>query len=380
MEIFITGTRALALLRESRRGEAPPIRAVSNTPSSRLAGQTLPLDRLSLIAPVAFAGVSDSRPIDVVVQNKSDRIRVSGVRSHICKTSRRQSFVRLAVSAQRLVASGLPENLEIYLDSACRCFLVFAQTLSRLVRSGRIGRSEAILRLLVLGSELCGTYARDPGNPRKGKVAFGLPSATSSDELRCYLAACEGAEGISLARDAASYLVNDFRSPLEAEFYYALTLPPRLGGLSFPKPLVNTPLNAENHASPDPPSHEHATASQQNKGHAIHHNILTPDLHWPLADLGLVVEIDGYAYHSDKEAFLDDRLRDQDYGALGFQVLRATYANASSREELEGFLALVINASAQKLPATCLANLRRNLKSARASELREQLVSIFTAR
>jgi hypothetical protein len=163
MEIFITGTRALALLRESRRGEAPPIRAVSNTPSSRLEGQALPLDRLSLVAPVALADVSDSRPLDIVVQSKSDRIRSGCMRSHVCKTLHKQSCGRLAVSAQRLKASGLPEDLEIYLDSACRCFLVFAQTLSRLMRSGRIGRSEAILCLLVLGSELCGTYARDPG-------------------------------------------------------------------------------------------------------------------------------------------------------------------------------------------------------------------------
>jgi hypothetical protein len=302
------------------------------------------------------------------------------MRSHVCKTLHKQSCGRLAVSAQRLKASGLPEDLEIYLDSACRCFLVFAQTLSRLMRSGRIGRSEAILRLLVLGSELCGTYARDPGNPRKGEIAFGLPSATSSDELRGYLATCEGAKAIPLARDAASCLVDGFRSPLEAEFYYALTLPPRLGGLGFPKPLVNTPLITENHASPAPLSHEHVAVSQRSAGHATHHSILTPDLHWPLADLGLVIEVDGYAYHSDKATFLDDRLRDQDYGALGFQVLRATYANASSRKELEDFLALVINASAQKIPATSLANLRRNLRNARTSELREQLVSVFAAR
>lgn len=380
MEIFITGTRALALLRESRRGDAPPIRAASHTPSGHLERQALPLDRLSLIAPVALADVSDSQPIEVVVQNKSDRIRASGVCSHVCKTSHQQSFVRLAVSAQRLVASGLPDNLEIYLDSACRCFLVFAQTLARLVRSGRIDRKEATMRLLVLGSELCGTYARDPGNPRKGKITFNLPKASSVDELRDYLAACKDAEGIFLARGAASYLVEGFRSPLEAEFYYALTLPPRLGGLSFPKPLINMPLIVENNASPDPLSREYAGAIQQSAGHATHHGVLTPDLHWPLADLGLVVEVDGYAYHSDKTTFLDDRLRDQDYRSLGFQVLRATYANASSREELESFLSLVISVTAQKMPAERVANLRRNLRNAQASELRKRLVSVFGTR
>ncbi len=46
------------------------------------------------------------------------------------------------------------------------------------------------------------------------------------------------------------------------------------------------------------------------------------DLHWP--DHGLVVEFDGWAYHSTRAAFERDRLRDADLQLAGQRVLRVT--------------------------------------------------------
>jgi very-short-patch-repair endonuclease len=42
-------------------------------------------------------------------------------------------------------------------------------------------------------------------------------------------------------------------------------------------------------------------------------------------DAGLVVETDGFAFHSDRDAFEADRARDAHLQALGFRVLRFTY-------------------------------------------------------
>lgn len=42
----------------------------------------------------------------------------------------------------------------------------------------------------------------------------------------------------------------------------------------------------------------------------------------------VVVEIDGYAFHSDRAAFVRDRRRDRALAALGYPVLRFTYADA----------------------------------------------------
>jgi very-short-patch-repair endonuclease len=42
-------------------------------------------------------------------------------------------------------------------------------------------------------------------------------------------------------------------------------------------------------------------------------------------DARLVVEVDGYAYHSTPEAFERDRLRDAHLQSLGFTVMRVTW-------------------------------------------------------
>ncbi len=47
------------------------------------------------------------------------------------------------------------------------------------------------------------------------------------------------------------------------------------------------------------------------------------DLHWPAE--GLVVEIDGYAFHAHREAFERDRRRDADLAAAGVRVVRLTW-------------------------------------------------------
>ncbi len=46
------------------------------------------------------------------------------------------------------------------------------------------------------------------------------------------------------------------------------------------------------------------------------------DFYWPAQRL--VVEFDGFAYHSDRQAFEHDRLRDQRLIAAGNRVMRLT--------------------------------------------------------
>lgn len=47
------------------------------------------------------------------------------------------------------------------------------------------------------------------------------------------------------------------------------------------------------------------------------------DFHWPAA--GLVVEVDGFAYHSSRRAFEQDRIRDGDLTGAGLRVIRVTW-------------------------------------------------------
>ncbi len=47
------------------------------------------------------------------------------------------------------------------------------------------------------------------------------------------------------------------------------------------------------------------------------------DFHWP--EQRLVLEVDGYAFHSSRRAFEHDRLRDAELQAAGHAVLRFTW-------------------------------------------------------
>ncbi len=367
MNIYVTGNRALALLRESRRGGAAPLCEETAAVAAPLVGDMPSLEGLARVAPLSLADVSESRPIDVVFPDAGARHHSTQLRGQVCGAEREGSFVRLGVSPRDLEEAGLPNDLRIYIDSPGRIFLVAAQSLSRYVQAGRIGRYEAFFRLLSLGSELCGTYARHPADPHGEGVEFLLPQVAKTGDIAGYLSLCKGARGLPLAADAARHLAGGLRSPLEAELYYALTLPPRLGGIAFPKPLVNEPLE----------SGKGAAAGTRYEPTFSPYDKITPDMQWPLPDQGLVVEVDGYLSHSGRESFVGDRLRDQDYKACGYQVLRVTFENMADAAALEKTLALVIGVAEPWLSESRVANLRRNLRNRRASELRATLTSVM---
>lgn len=55
------------------------------------------------------------------------------------------------------------------------------------------------------------------------------------------------------------------------------------------------------------------------------------DALWP--EQRLVVEVDGYAFHSGRAAFERDRLRDADLQSAGLRVLRVTWRQLSANPE-----------------------------------------------
>ena len=367
MDIYVTGPRAFALIRESRTGGTARLQPAPGAQAGTGTGQLPPAERLSIVAPKAFADISERRPLDLTYADKAERRRSRLVRPHYGKASVPGSSSRLAVPAGVLRSAGLPSDLRIFADSPAQAFLNAAETLSRLQGTGSVDHTSAVLRLISLGSELCGSYSRDPLRPHGADVTYKIAPASSAEEIRSYLHLHDRVRGIALAREAAAHLTDGLASPLECAFYYAIALQPRLGGASFPKPLINKPLVA--------PSPEEGALSDD---FAFTHNSrITPDLQWPLSSLGIAVEVDGFVFHSDKQAFNTDRLRDQDCLQRGYQVIHVTHENLASVESLERILALLIDKAADRLPRSRVANLRRNLANPKASERRATLIAIL---
>jgi very-short-patch-repair endonuclease len=64
------------------------------------------------------------------------------------------------------------------------------------------------------------------------------------------------------------------------------------------------------------------------------------DLLWP--EQRLIVEVDGYAFHSTRAAFERDRARDAELIAAGYRVIRVTWRQLV--EEPEATVALLAGA------------------------------------
>lgn len=375
MDIYVTGPRAFVLLRESRTGGTARLESVSSTSMGTGTGPLSLAERLSAIAPRTFADISERRPLDLVYPTKGERRRSRCIRPHYVRHPIPGSACRLAIPTGDLRTAGLPDDLQVFMDSPAQAFLNAAESLTRLLSAGKTDRTSAILRLISLGSELCGTYSRDPERPREADVAYKIAPACSAEEIAAHLHRHGRAKGITLAREAAVHLVDGLASPLECEFYYALTLKPRMGGASFPKPLVNKPLVETTMPHGTEPSPRAPTA---NGAFEFSHNSkITPDLQWPLTTLGIAVEVDGFVYHSDRQAFNTDRLRDQDCTQRGYQVLHITHDNMSTVENLEKVLNLLIDKAAARLPRSRVINLRRNVANPETTRQRETLISIL---
>lgn len=371
MDIFVTGLRVHTLFRELRRSTELSVRETSVstvTPFERL---TFDLEKLKAIAPVAFGDISASRPLEVLVPCDHMRRRASKIRTHLHSVARKGSFMVLETNEDTLRNAGLPVDLRIYVDSPCRCFLNAAELLACQIRSGQVDHSVALFRLIALGSELCGTYSRDPARPYEGKIEYDVLPVCNAGAIRDFLKGCRRMRGIVLAREAAGYLVDGFRSPLECEFYYSLTLPARLGGIAFPKPLVNKRLKIR-----DRPGYL-GSKDDGSRRSLVRHTRLTPDMQWSFPEVGLAMEVDGVSCHTDTKTFLDDRQRDQDYVLYGYKPLRVTYENVSSVEDLERFLALIIKILQPAFEKSRVKLFRRNLTSKRVQSLRGTLVSVF---
>ena len=66
------------------------------------------------------------------------------------------------------------------------------------------------------------------------------------------------------------------------------------------------------------------------------------DFHWPAQRL--VIEVDGYAFHSSRRAFERDRLRDAELAAAGQRVMRVTWRQIA--HEPEALLVRIVGALA----------------------------------
>ena len=90
--------------------------------------------------------------------------------------------------------------------------------------------------------ELAGTYCRDPADPASGEVLYGLDPVGEVSSMAGWLEKPRRLAGIDLARMACARAADGAASPMETFWYHAFCMPPRLGGMHFPRPRLNVRL------------------------------------------------------------------------------------------------------------------------------------------
>ena len=169
------------------------------------------------------------------------------------------------------------------------CFLQMASELS-------------LLDLVALGYEFCGSY-RLNGESAKGKGFCKNLPLTSIGSLNSYIARSVGLKGCKNALKALRLIADGSASPMETILTMLLTLPYRLGGYGFPKPLLNYHIEM-------PVSAKNPTGKSKN---------YYCDLYWPVEKVD--VEYDSDAYHTGSNRITKDAIRRNAISSIGITVV-----------------------------------------------------------
>ena len=157
---------------------------------------------------------------------------------------------------------------------------------------------------------MCGVYPND-ANARQG-VAGRLPLVTPGKIAR-FLDECPREPGVKAARRALAYVECGSASPMETATFMRLALPHRLGGLGFPKPLINHRVNLS--------GRDRKVAAS---------SFYLCDLFWP--DQQLAVEYDS-DLHADARKIAQDASRRNALLHKGIEVITITKGQMFNADE-----------------------------------------------
>ena len=204
MEITLSGKTALFVMRSLRASRTAPgawgkrvdLIPPDPAPSMRFT------KKLFDMPAIGFA-LSSEEPLSicVAVPDKASRLRMKGARNIIYG------------SAQSLPAHPF---IEVAQGLAISCpELIFLEMAAKMTME----------RLVMLGHELCGSFSRNPHDPRNGNVMLWCPPATSSGRIEEFIRATKWNAQAERALRALSFVSDGAWSPTESIIATMVNLP-----------------------------------------------------------------------------------------------------------------------------------------------------------
>lgn len=193
MRLTLNKFSALRLLRRMRidgtwgaaAKESAPLTIPSCEPAKRWLGKDVDVKRLQV-----SGRPTSANPLYVAVPVRSKRPQASWIQSTV-------------------YTAGLGDEPALAVDDDLSLVcpeLLFVELARMMPRATHV----------LLGMELTGRFARDPLDPRDGKVTFSIPPVTTVERIAEFMDACSGVWGLSSARESLAYVRDNAWSPREA--------------------------------------------------------------------------------------------------------------------------------------------------------------------
>ncbi len=194
MKLTLAGRTALGVLRAQRAGllgrEPVPSEGTARLDSGDHPSLSRGRIERAVFAALGASVISPGEAVELDVPSPRDRVRARGVSCRVC-------------------SRGLLEGAFLELGGgmwASSPELLFVETAATMTPAEH----------LVLGLELCGTFALNPLGPRSGSVTYGVEPATSIEKLRGFMDELTYVRGKDQARHTLDLLVENAWSPMEA--------------------------------------------------------------------------------------------------------------------------------------------------------------------
>ena len=166
-----------------------------------------------------------------------------------------------------------------------------------------IAQRLSLIDLTLLCCESCGRYVRDPAHP---KGFYKRPAITNIMRIEAFIEKLGPARGTAKLRNALRYALENAWSPMESAVALLMSMPVRLGGYGFPKPL----LNYRKHFSLE-------EARMANREHV--------DLDVYFKDFNVAVEYNSDEDHTGAARIASDAIRNNTIEYIGIRVMILTW-------------------------------------------------------
>jgi len=262
---------------------------------------------------MSYLQIPKRNPLGIVVPDPQNRVRAIGIHSTVDRMTRLGApFLLLCDAGDSHATALVPKDSRVYVQHPARIVLGMARRLRRLELAKKLTRQQALLMMVKLCLELCGTYAHDPFDPNNASVVFNIEQRLTCDELKGFLKGEGNEQGLSLARDAVKLAYDLSGSPQESFMGPALFFSSRLGGLG----LCDFVANKELDLTPK----ERAS---------IEWRTITPD--FQLVGYNAVVEYLGEIHKEGDNPRIDHR-RSLDYQTLGKREFAFWYEDVNTQK------------------------------------------------